>query len=241
MTALTMLAQEEAGRQSPITVVTDAVARMDALAHPGELLEALSNLHIIWASVFVAVGALCVFNGYKWHKIVIVLCAFMAGLGLGHLLSQRMGESRLVMGAIGLLCAVIATPLLRITVAIFGGLTGAFIGANAWTTLSDSPDVHLAGAGMGFIALGLATFLMFRLVIVVFTSISGAAMAVLGGAALLLHVPAWEPAVREALSTNERVLPLLVATAAVTGFVLQHHEIKKRDSKAAAAKPRPAS
>jgi hypothetical protein len=235
------LAQQEETGTSPMALLDGAVARLDILAHPQRLLEVLDGMHLVWASVFVAVGALCVFNGYRWHKIVIVLCAFLAGLGLGRLLSSQVGESRLVMGAVGLLCAVVATPLLRITVAIFGGLTGAFIGANAWTSLAGTPDVHMAGAGMGFIAMALATFIMFKLVIVVFTSIGGAAMAVLGGASLLLHVPAWEPQVREALTRNQMVLPVLVGTTAVVGFVLQHHEIRRNEAKKHRAHPAPAA
>ena len=59
----------------------------------------------------------------------------------------------------------------------------------------------------------------------------GAAMAVLGTITLLLHVPAWETAVRDSLAANQLLLPLLVAVAAVTGFVVQHHEISKHEAK----------
>lgn len=221
---LLLLAQGD-GQRSPLEVFHGAVARLDILTHPDELLTALANIHMVWAAVLVVTGGLCVLNGYRWHKYVIVLCAFLGGLGLGHLLSKQMGESRIVMAAIGLLCAVIATPLLRFAVAIFGGLTGAFIGANAWTAFSNSPDAHLAGAGMGFIALGLAAFIMYRLVIVLFTSIGGAAMGVLGAITLMLHVPSWDEAIRKSLEANDMLLPLLVTVAAVTGLVLQHSQI----------------
>ncbi len=225
MTSPTLLLAQSEPDSSPMEVVNGMAARLDILNHPDELLSALANMHIVWASVLVVVGALCVLNGYKWHKYVIIICAFLGGLGLGHLLSKQMGQSRVVMAAIGLLCAVVATPLLRIAVAVFGGLTGAFIGANAWTAFSNSPDAHLAGAGMGFIALGMAAFIMYRVVIVLFTSIGGAAMAVLGVITLMLHVPSWEPGIRESLSTHDRLLPLLVAAAAITGLVLQHSEM----------------
>jgi MFS family permease len=220
-----MLASEQ-GEASPLSAFDGKIARLDLLNRPDELLTALSNVHIVWASVLVVVGALCIINGYRWHKWVIVICAFLAGLGLGHVLSAQMGQSRIVMAVIGLLCAVIATPLLRYVVAIFGGLTGAFIGANAWTAFSDAPDSHLAGAAMGFIAVGMAAFLMYRLVIVLFTSIGGGAMAVLGTLTLMLHVPTWETSIRTSLEANDMLLPLLVTVAAVTGLVLQHSHIK---------------
>lgn len=225
-----LLAQEEpTTADTPLPLVSHILTRLDILNHPAELLDALASMHIVWASSLVVVGALCVLNGYKWHKYVIVLCAFLGGLGLGHLLAKQMNESRVVMAAIGLLCAVIATPMLRIAVAVFGGLTGAFIGANAWTAFSSSPDAHLAGAGMGFIALGMLAFIMYRLVIVLFTSIGGASMAVLGMITLMLHVPAWEGSVRTSLAQNQTVVPLLVAVAAVTGFVIQHSTMRGQE------------
>ncbi|MHC4429135.1 MAG: hypothetical protein ACYS0D_11135 [Planctomycetota bacterium] len=229
-----ILAQNETIKESPLGFA-QTVKQLDIMTEPGALLDALASMHIVWASALVVVGALCVLHGYRWHKWVIVICAFMGGLGLGHLLSQQMGQSRIVMAAVGLLCAVIATPLLRVAVAVFGGLTGAFIGANAWSAFSESPDAHLAGAGMGFIALGLAAFIMFRLVIVLFTSIGGAAMGVLGIITLLLHVPTWEPSIRTSLQTHQLMVPLLVGVAAVTGFVFQHNEIRKDEQEAAAA------
>jgi len=225
MTIATLLlaqAAEPTTTDTPLPILSRMLTRMDILNHPGELMGSLASMHIVWASVLVVVGALCVLNGYRWHKYVIVICAFLGGLALGHLLSQQMGQSKIVMAAIGLLCAVVATPMLRIAVAVFGGLTGAFIGANAWTAFSASPDAHLAGAGMGFIALGMLAFIMYRLVIVLFTSIGGAAMVVVGSVTLLLHVPGWETAIEQSLSSHPLMLSLLVGVAAVTGVVLQH-------------------
>lgn len=223
-----LLAQQEPA-VNPLAIFDGAVRRLDLLNHPQELMAALENLHIVWASILVVVGGLSLLNGYRWHRKVIIVCAFLGGLGLGHLLSQRMGQSRIAMAAIGLLCAVVATPLLRFAVAVFGGLTGAFLGANVWTAFSEAPDAHLAGAGMGFIALGLAAFIMFRLVIMLFTSIGGAAMVVLGTVTLLLHVPTFQQTVYDSLATHKLIIPLLVATAATTGFVLQHAEAHRRE------------
>lgn len=229
-----LLAQDKGGSSTPIELANAFVQRMDILNHPTELMSTLSSLHVVWASVLLVVGLLCVLNGYRWHKPVIIICALFSGLAVGRLLSGYLGDSLVVMGALGLLCAVIATPLMRYAVAIFGGLTGALIGANLWTAMSSSSDAHIAGAAMGFIALGLASFLLFRQVIVMFTSISGAAMAVLGAIALLLHVPAWEGAVRNSLEVNELLVPLLVLVAALSGYVLQQTTLAG-DSKPAPA------
>ena len=46
-------------------------------------------------------------------------------------------------------------------------------------------------------------------------------MIIFGGITLLMQVESWKPAVRDALSNNHMIIPLLLAVAAVGGFVLQ--------------------
>jgi hypothetical protein len=217
------------------TSFNDAFKQMDLLTQPDRLLKMLADMPMVAASMMVVVGALCVLNGYRWHKWVVVILAFMAGLGLGHILSQRMGKSVVVAIALGVLFATIATPMLRWTVAIFGGLTGAFLGAHAWTLANASPsNAQWAGACMGFIAMALLSFVVFRLVVVAFTSIGGGAMVVLGSITLLMHVPAWQDGIRQALTSNQHLIPLLVTVAAVAGFVIQESRAREGTAEAEA-------
>ncbi|MCA9296987.1 MAG: hypothetical protein KC983_10725, partial [Phycisphaerales bacterium] len=205
-------------------LASDIVNKLDILNRPEELLDMLSGTPFVWASVAVVVGVLCVLNGYRWHRWVVVVLAFCLGWVLGTQLHQQFGESEIVSVALAALLAIIATPMLKIAVALFGGLTGAFVGANAWTAFNATPtDATWAGAAMGFIALAMASFIFFRLVIVLFTSIGGAAMVVFGLITLLMQNPEWEPAVRRSLSSHELLLPLLVAVAAVGGMVVQNN------------------
>lgn len=225
---MTTAQHQTTATESGLAVIRNAIDRMDILSRPAELLESLSQVPLILASVVVVVGILCVLNGYRWHKWVIVALAFLAGLGLGHLLSEYVGKSAIIAVALGALCAIIATPLLKITVAVFGGLTGAFIGANVWSVIDGAPaNMHWAGAMMGFVILAMASLILFRLVIVLFTSVGGAAMVVLGGVTLLLHVPAWAEPVKQSLIANPLILPLLLAVAAVAGFVVQQNRVKE--------------
>ena len=210
-----------------VSTFSQALEQMDILTRPDRLLDDLSKMPLVLASVILVVGILCVLNGYRWHKWVIVAMAAILGIGVGHILSQQMGKSLIVAIALGILFATIATPMLRWTVAVFGGMTGAFLGANAWTLVNASPaEAKWAGAAMGFIAMALLSFVIFRIVVVMFTSIGGAAMMVLGGITCLMQVPGWEPAIRNSLSTNHHLIPLLVTVAAVAGFVIQESRVR---------------
>ena len=105
---------------------------------------------------------------------------------------------------------------------VIAGLTGAFVGSNVWGLVTAvPPDLHWAGGAMGFIVLALTSLMLFRVVIVLFTSFGGAAMMVLGSITLMLHVPDWQGAVQDTLTNNRMLLPSMLLLATVTGFVIQ--------------------
>lgn len=197
------------------------------LFRPEELLDQLAQIPVILAAVVVTLGILSVFNGYRWHKWLVAVLAFVIGLGLGWHFSQEMGRSVVVAAAVGGLFAIVATPLLRITVALFGGITGAFIGANAWLGFEIQPvDGHWAGAVIGFIVIAMLSVVLFKLVVVLFTSVGGAVMTVCGTISLLMFVPEWEPAIRNSLTQHQLLVPLLLALAAASGFVVQEARLR---------------
>ena len=63
--------------------------------------------------------------------------------------------------------------------------------------------------------------MFFRIIVIVFTSVGGGAMLILGTVGLLLHVDSIQEPVRAQFLLHPAVLPLLVATAAVVGIVYQ--------------------
>jgi len=141
------------------------VDKLDILNKPDELLTLLSDFSFFNAAVAVVLGVLCMLNGYRWHKWVMIVLAFFGGYLIGTLLSQHMGRSAIIAVSLGLLFAIVTGPMLKVMVAIFAGITGAFIGANVWSAVSTMPtDMSWAGAAMGFIVLAMASLIVFRLV-----------------------------------------------------------------------------
>ena len=198
------------------------IGSLDLARRPEEILDMLSSLPIVGAAIVTAVGAACVMQGYRWHKAIVVVLSLMLGFGVGRLISAEVGKSMVVAVALGILLAAIASPLLRYTVALFAGIAGAGIGATLWTFLNpDQASLAWAGGGMGFIALALLSFMFFRMVVILFTSVGGGAMFVMGSVALMLHVDSMSSMVRDQMLLHPGVLPLLVLTAAVVGFVYQ--------------------
>ena len=124
MQILSLLAQAADSIQA-----REILEQADLLSRPEDLLNRLLDMHAIIGVLVMAIGVVCILQGYRWHRWIIVLLALMLGLGLGHLLSPSIGKSSVVAIAMGLLFAAIGSPMIKVTVAIFAGLAGAFLGA----------------------------------------------------------------------------------------------------------------
>lgn len=206
-------------------------SRADTLAHPEHVVSSLQTLSAIWAVVFMIVGTLCLLNGYKFYKIATIALALLIGCFLGYYLGRQIEAPFIVAGCLGLLMAVCAWPLMKYTVAVFGGLTGAFVGANLWTGLADSinrisgaglsTEAYWIGALVGLILFGMLAFVLFKLSIVLFTSVSGATIAMLGVLALLLSYQPWQQSIVDGVTANQLVVPMLVFVPAIIGLILQ--------------------
>jgi hypothetical protein len=220
--------------QTPARGATETVANLfnshDALAHPEELVTNLQQVPMVMASVLVAVGLICMMWGFKFYKIVVILTALITGIVLGFKFGVTVQREVIVAGCMGVLLAVVAWPLMKYAVALSGGLAGAFIGASIYTGLAMemanhgqafNPQMSWVGALCGLMFFGLMSFILFDLSVVMFTSMSGAVMFMLGTVALLMNVEAFRPAIVSSMSQTPWIMPMLVMVAAVIGVVMQ--------------------
>lgn len=212
----------EVANPSLVQLAQALKGRIDLLCHPDSAIQPLTELHLVWAVVFVFIGALCVLNGYRWHKTVIVVLAALGGVTLGLSLGPKLGaHGAITAGAAAALIAIVSLPLMRYTAALLAGLAGGFAGANIWTAVTADSSQHFFGAVIGLIVLGMLAFVAFRIVIIAFTSILGSVLLTTGVLSALLKVPEMHPGLVSSLSESPRILPILVGVVATIGFVVQ--------------------
>lgn len=211
--------------------VVELFSRFDMLAQPDALVTHLQMLSIVWAVVFIVVGLLCMLSGARHYKAVVITVAFLVGMFAGYCLGERIDAPYIVAACLGVLLGVAAYPLMKYAVAAFGALTGAFIGANLWVGLAHAmnkgggaampADAYWVGALIGLIVCGMLAFILFKFSIVMFTSVSGATVAVLGVLCLLLSFQPWQSNIVSGLTASQLVVPLLVFVPAVIALILQ--------------------
>jgi hypothetical protein len=226
---LTILAQ---AKPSVFDSVNSIFSRLDTLAHPEKLMETLRAMSAVWAVIFLAAGLICLFQGYKIYKTVTVILALAIGAFAGYSLGKRIDAEYVVAGCMAILLAVTCFPLMKYAVAALGGLVGAFLGANSWSAMSrlinegdhTTAGHYWVGALVGLLICGMLAFILFKITVVMFTSISGSTIAVLGGVALLLQIDLFADSVSHGISAHSAILPLLVLVPALIGFILQELE-----------------
>jgi hypothetical protein len=222
------------------------------LAHPSELLGKLGQLGEIWALAFVVMGLVCLLNGYKFHKVVTVSLLVIMGAVLGYWMGLEIkGPPFVVAAMLSILLGALAFPLMKYAIAILGGLSGAFIGANLWlaiaTFLNPPPagqepgtgtattsnetllqvgsyipaDSFWIGALIGLMVCGIGAFILSKVAIHLFTTVSGSTITVFGVIALLLSIDTFRETVTTELTRSPLIIPLLVFVPAAIGFLMQ--------------------
>ncbi len=175
-------------------------------------------------------GLVYLLQGWKIFKILVVVNAAILGSLAGSRLGAEMAgpNAPLFCGiAGGLLLAVLALPAMKYAISIMGALVGSFLGYALWGYVAGAAgrpqlqEYAWAGALIGLIALGLLAFVVFRLVVMVFTSVQGSLMVVTGMLGLLMMAESLRKNLADSLKTKIHLLPLLIGVPAIIGFAFQ--------------------
>jgi hypothetical protein len=196
-----------------------------------QLLTDLINARILFPIALCAIGALLMAYGFKAYKWIVLSNFIAVGWWLGPLLVKNQlagkgGDDLALVASIAgaVVMGLIASPLLRYTVAACGGMVGFIIGMVAWAYCDQPMNMNWAGGLMGMAVLGMLSFVLFKTTVILFTSIEGAALFVFGACALILRYQPWQEQVNTSLATKPVLLPLAIVTLTVIALFWQHQQ-----------------
>lgn len=218
--------------QSPPVQAPDVGGLLEHIHIPSqdEYLQQLMNIGSLQAFALAACGVVYLVYGWKIFKLLVIANAATLGVLLGYRLGMMaQGQNTPIIAGIagGLLLAALAWPLMKYAISLMGGLAGSFLGYSVWhyvANILNRPEINehaWAGALIGLITLGLLAFVIFRIVVMIFTSFQGSLMCVSGALALLLKSEQVSQDIRNALAKDSHLLPILIAVPAVIGLALQ--------------------
>jgi Domain of unknown function (DUF4203) len=175
------------------------------------------------ATILIIGGGVYLMFGYYIFKWLVMVNAGLFGAAIGYKIAEQTNGS-LVIGAVagGVIAAAIAWPLMKWAVAIMGGVFGALLGASLWRTSGLQPNLAWAGALSGLVGCGLLSFVLFRMSVIMYTSLQGSVMLIFGILGLVYKYKTVAPDVQQHLLVKPFLLPLAILIPAILGLVYQH-------------------
>ncbi|MGD0786186.1 MAG: hypothetical protein ABR969_10285 [Sedimentisphaerales bacterium] len=150
--------------------------------------EQVVKLGWLQALIAVSFGAVYLIYGWRIFKVLAVVSFGMGGLFIGMELGRRMGTGPTAVmwgGVAGLIImAVLSIPLMHWAVSILGAAAGGIITSCIWYALGLPHQYILAGAVIGIVAGGMISFIVFKISVMLFTSLGGAVLIITGLLAL---------------------------------------------------------
>jgi len=186
-----------------------------------------------WLQAVIAVsfGAVYLFYGWRIFKILVIICFALVGMFAGMKIGAQYNNMEIWGGVAGLvLMGAVAVPLMRWAVSILGAIAGGTLTAAIWYAFELPEKYILAGAIIGIIAGGMISFIVFRIAVMLFTSMGGSALIVSGMLALLyryesIQTPPTER-IKDLFYNQNWFLPVLLLMPTVAGIIIQNKFIK---------------
>ena len=192
----------------------------------------ITSLNLVEAVTFISFGAVCLFYGWRVFKILVVISFALLGLFLGFSITDKIVglNSQLWGGLVGMvLLAVLSIPLMKWAVCLLGAAAGGILSSGIWYASGLTERYILAGALIGMVAGGMISFIVYKIAVILFTSLGGSCLIVVGSLALLYLYPQTSERVEEIIFTKKWFLPTVLMAPTLIGVILQNKFVK--DSK----------
>jgi len=195
-----------------------------------EQITALSWLHAVIAISF---GVVWLLYGWRIFKILVVISFAMSGLYLGITIGKQLSGDQLNIsnevwaGVIGLaLFAFVSVPLMKWCVCALGAVAGGILTSSLWYAFG-LPQIYMwAGAVIGIIAGGMISFIVFKVAVMLFTSLGGGAITLVGILSLLYQYETKMVEPPNLIFDNQWFLPAVLILPTVIGIITQNKLIK---------------
>jgi len=191
--------------------------------------EQITSIGLLEALTFISFGAVCLFYGWRIFKVLVVINFGLLGLLLGIAVTDKIVglNNQLVGGVIGLvLLAILSVPLMRWSVCVLGAVAGGILASGIWYACGLTERYILAGTLVGIVAGGMISFIVFKIAVILFSSLWGSALVVIGSLALLYLYPKTTEQVEALIFTHKWFLPVALTLPTLGGLILQNKFVK---------------
>jgi hypothetical protein len=202
--------------------IHEAIASPEKLPSSADLLTWIQSMDPGTAALYIIFGGILLLFGYTMHRTLITITAALLGAYLGYGLGHRVGMPLIGMAVLAVACGAAAWMWTALVAALVAAVCGALLGSAIWQLADLNPQYAWSGALSGAIALGLLCFILFRLSVILFTSLQGAVMLVIGGMGMAWYYPTARDFINERMAAWPLIIPATILALTLIGFAYQH-------------------
>lgn len=197
--------------------------------------------HLTWFQAVLAIsfGVVYLLYGWRIFRVLVVISFGMIGMFLGIIAGQKFGSGNtegpttyvIWGGLIGTtLLAFLSVPLMKWCVSTLGAAAGGIITSGIWYACQLPEQYIWAGAVIGVIAGGMISFILLKASVMLFTSLGGSMISIIGILALIyqyeinLTVPTHH--VENLIYNHSWFLPVVLIVPTLIGMLIQNKFIK---------------
>jgi hypothetical protein len=186
--------------------------------------QQVSTLDLVEALMFISFGVVCLFYGWRIFKVLVTICFGLLGLALGVWANEQLIGGSVVWLALVFVVvfAIFSVPFMRWGVSLLGALSGGILTAGAWLAFGLPQDLLWAGGLIGLVAGGMISFIVFKIAVILFTSLGGSTLMVVGLLAVLYRYMMNAQKLEAFVFDYRWFLPALILGPMAVGMVLQY-------------------
>jgi len=199
--------------------------------------EQITALTWLQAVLAISFGVVYLLYGWRIFKILVVISFGLVGLFAGIRLGTQ-HNMEILGGLVGFcLMAVVSIPLMKWAVSLLGAIAGGILTGGLWYAFELPGKYIIAGAAIGIIAGGMISFIVFKIAVMLFTSLGGSSLIVSGMLSLLYHYElycyryqdnqeAFQDRIRDLVYNHNWFLPVVLLVPTIIGIIVQNRLIK---------------
>ncbi len=188
----------------------------------------ISTLDLVEALTFISFGVVCLFYGWRIFKILVTICFGLVGLAVGVYINDYLVHGNAIWLAMFsvLVFAIFSIPLMRWGVTALGALSGGILTAGLWLALGLPEQYVWAGGLVGLIAGGMISFIVFKIAVILFTSLGGSTLTAVGILAVLYGHMVNQQKLEKLVFEQPWFLPAMVLVPMAVGVFFQYRFVK---------------
>ena len=195
--------------------------------------EQIITLSWLQAVIAISFGAVYILYGWRIFKALAVISFALLGLYAGMWVGGQF--DRVLLGGVlgSALLAILSVPLMRWAVSILGAVAGGILTGGLWYACKLPEQYVWAGGLVGIVAGGMISFIIFKIAVMLFTSLGGGALIVTGVLSLLHQYESIQDPptanIEELFYNQNWFVPVLLLIPTAVGIIVQNKFVK--DSK----------